>query len=134
MLRAQAAREKVSGALEGGSGDLAAQAKKITELCTDLEGSMVATGTTLVQIISEPTKPLAILTTLHNIMEHTEGPPNQPWFEVFEKVVRRDGRQDRRVRRGPGEGDGEIRWVEPLALVTRDRISINENEMWGRLD
>ncbi len=86
VLRAQAAREKVSGALEGGSGDLAVQAKRITELCTDLEGSMVATGTTLVQIISEPSKPLAILTMLHNIMETTEGPPNQPWFEVYEKV------------------------------------------------
>jgi hypothetical protein len=57
------------------------------ELCTDLESSMVATGTTLVQIISEPSKPLAILTMLHNIMESGEGPPNQPWREVYEKVA-----------------------------------------------
>ena len=46
---------------------------------------MVSTGTTLVQIISEPTKPLAFLTSLHNLLEHTEGPPNRPWYQVFEK-------------------------------------------------
>ena len=46
---------------------------------------MVSTGTTLVQIISEPTKPLAFLTSLHNLLEHTEGPPNKPWYQVFEK-------------------------------------------------
>ncbi len=86
VLRAQAAREKVTGAAEG-PGQTAEQAKKIVELCTDLESSMVATGTTLVQIISEPSKPLAILTMLHNIMESGEGPPNQPWMEVYEKVA-----------------------------------------------
>ena len=86
VLRAQAAREKMSGAAEG-SGQTAEQAKKIVELCTDLESGMVATGTTLVQIISEPSKPLAILTMLHNIMESGEGPPNRPWLEVYEKVA-----------------------------------------------
>ena len=25
------------------------------------------------------------LTTLHNLLEHTEGPPNKPWYQVFEK-------------------------------------------------
>ncbi len=85
VLRAQAAREKVAAAAEG-SGDLAAQAQKITELCTGVESGMVATGTTLVQIISEPSRPLAILTMLHNIMETSEGPPNQPWREVYAKV------------------------------------------------
>ena len=48
---------------------------------------MVPTGRTLVQIISEPTKPIALLTTLHVLQEHTEGPTNQPWFEVYEQVV-----------------------------------------------
>ena len=86
VLRAQAAREKVAGALEG-SGELASQAKKVDELCASLESSMVATGTTLVQIISEPSKPLAILTMLHNIMETSEGPPNQPWKDVYSKVA-----------------------------------------------
>jgi len=85
VLRAQAAREEVAGALEG-SGELASQAKKVDELCASLESSMVATGTTLVQIISEPSKPLAILTMLHNIMETSEGPPNQPWLDVFAKI------------------------------------------------
>ena len=27
------------------------------------------------------------LVTLHNIMEHTEGPPNEPWLTVYEKTV-----------------------------------------------
>ena len=44
---------------------------------------MVATGKTLVQIISEPTRPLSKLVTLHNIMETSEGPPNQPLREVY---------------------------------------------------
>ena len=99
VLRAQAAREKVAGALEG-SGELASQAKKVDELCASLESSMVATGTTLVQIISEPSKPLAILTMLHNIMETSEGPPNQPWRDVYAKVAGRDGCLDRGVRCG----------------------------------
>ena len=48
---------------------------------------MVATGATLVQIISEPTKPLSKLVLLHNVMEHTEGPPNGPWMQVYDKTV-----------------------------------------------
>jgi len=87
VLRAHAAREKVAGALEGGSGDLASQARKVTELCANLESSMVATGTTLVQIISQPSRALSILTALHNIMETTEGPPNHPWRDVYAKVA-----------------------------------------------
>ena len=52
----------------------------------DLESTLVSTGTTLVQIISQPTKALAKLTMLHNLMETTEGPPNQPWLEVYDKT------------------------------------------------
>ena len=85
VLRAHAAKEKVAGALEG-SGDLASQAATIDKLCADLESTLVSTGTTLVQIISQPTKALAKLTMLHNLMETTEGPPNQPWLEVYDKT------------------------------------------------
>ena len=60
-------------------------AVEVAKVADNFEASMVSTGTTLVQIISEPTKPLAFLTTLHNLLEHTEGPPNQPWYQVFEK-------------------------------------------------
>lgn len=60
-------------------------ADKVAKIADEFEASMVSTGTTLVQIISEPTKPLAFLTTLHNLLEHTEGPPNKPWYQVFEK-------------------------------------------------
>jgi hypothetical protein len=86
VLRAQAARDRVMSATEG-SGASAEQAKKIVDIATEFEASMVATGTTLVQIISEPTKPLSLLVTLHNVLEHSEGPPNQPWHEVFDKVA-----------------------------------------------
>ena len=89
VLEAQAAQKRVAEALEsGGASDaLQAQAAVVDDLCQEFISSMVATGTTLVQIISEPTKPLSMLVTLHNIQEHTEGPPNQPWREVYAKVA-----------------------------------------------
>jgi photosystem II stability/assembly factor-like uncharacterized protein len=61
-------------------------AAKVAEVVDAFEASMVPTGRTLVQIISEPTKPLALLTTLHNLQEHTEGPTNQSWYEVYAKL------------------------------------------------
>jgi hypothetical protein len=88
VLAAKAAQEKVAEALEGsGSDELKAQAEVVHKLSQDYVASMVATGATLVQIISEPTKPLSKLVTLHNIMEHSEGPPNQPMREVYAKVA-----------------------------------------------
>ena len=89
VLAAQAALEEVKAAVEpdGASPELKAQGAKIDQLCSDFIGSMVATGTTLVQIISEPTRPLSMLVTLHNILETSEGPPNQPLREVYAKVA-----------------------------------------------
>jgi hypothetical protein len=88
VLAAQAAQKKVAKALEaGGSDELKAQAEVVHKLAQDYVASMVATGATLVQIISEPTKPLSKLVTLHNIMEHSEGPPNQPMRDVYAKVA-----------------------------------------------
>jgi hypothetical protein len=88
VLAAKAAQEKIAKALEGnGSDALKAQAQVVDKLAQDYVASMVATGATLVQIISEPTKPLSKLVTLHNIMEHSEGPPNQPMREVYAKVA-----------------------------------------------
>jgi hypothetical protein len=88
VLEAQAAREKVAAVLEnsGASDELKAQAAVVDELSAEFIVSMVATGRTLVQIISEPTKPLSKLVTLHNILEHGEGPPNQPLIEVYQKT------------------------------------------------
>jgi hypothetical protein len=111
VLRAQAARDKVAAAAEG-TGKAAEQAKKIVELCTGLESSMVATGTTLVQIISEPSKPLAILTMLHNIMESGEGPPNQPWLEVYDKVA---GEMDTKIAEFDTDLTGEMAKFDELA-------------------
>ena len=85
---AQAAQATVADAIESesGSDELKAQAQVVHDLSQEFIASMVATGRTLVQIISEPTKPLSKFVTLHNIMETTEGPPNQPWLEVYEQV------------------------------------------------
>jgi hypothetical protein len=88
VLAAQEAQAKVARILEaGGSDELKAQGEVVNKLAQDYIASMVATGTTLVQIISEPTKPLSKLVTLHNIMESSEGPPNKPMREVFAKVA-----------------------------------------------
>lgn len=87
-LKAKGAQEKVATAIEaGGSDELKAQGAVIDQLCEDYVGNMVATGATLVQIISEPTKPLSKLVTLHNILETSEGPPNHPMREVYAKVA-----------------------------------------------
>ena len=85
VLTAKAAQKKVADAAgaDGASDELKAQAAVVDELGAEFIGSMVATGTTLVQIISEPTRPLSKLVTLHNIMETTEGPPNQPLRDVY---------------------------------------------------
>jgi hypothetical protein len=89
VLSAKAAQEKVAAAVEAGdaSDELKAQGAVVDQLCTDFVASMVATGTTLVQIISEPTRPLSKLVTLHNIMETSEGPPNQPLREVYSRTA-----------------------------------------------
>jgi hypothetical protein len=88
VLAAKAAQEKVAKALEkGGSDALKAQGAVVDKLAQDYVASMVATGATLVQIISEPTKPMSKLVTLHNILEHTEGPPNQGVRDVYAKVI-----------------------------------------------
>ncbi|MGD8337447.1 MAG: hypothetical protein PVJ29_10120 [Desulfobacterales bacterium] len=88
VLTAKAAQDKVAKVLEaGGSEKLKAQGAEVDKLAQDYVDSMVATGATLVQIISEPTKPLSKLVTLHNILEHSEGPPNQPMREVYAKVT-----------------------------------------------
>jgi hypothetical protein len=59
----------------------------LAKLAEDYVASMVGAGATLVQVISEPTKPLSKLVLLHNVLEHSEGPPNQPMREVYAKVA-----------------------------------------------
>jgi photosystem II stability/assembly factor-like uncharacterized protein len=89
VIRAQEIRDEVTVAAEaaGASTERKAQAEAIQELTTAFIGSMVATGTTLVQVISEPTKPLSMLVSLHNVMESSEGPPNQPLIEVYGRAA-----------------------------------------------
>ena len=72
---------------DSASEELKAQAQVVHDLSQEFIAGMVATGSTLVQIISEPTKPLSKFVTLHNIMETTEGPPNQPLREVYSKTA-----------------------------------------------
>ena len=113
VLEAQAAQKKVAEALEacGASDALQARAGVVDDLCQEFISSMVATGTTLVQIISEPSKPLSMLVTLHKIQEHTEGPPNQPWREVYAKVA---GEMDTSMSAFRAELDAEMAVFEDL--------------------
>jgi hypothetical protein len=89
ILDAQAAQAKVKEASQASAAtdEIKAQAAIVDELSQEFIGSMVATGRTLVQIISEPTKPLSKLVTLHNVMESSEGPPNEPLREVYAKTA-----------------------------------------------
>jgi hypothetical protein len=91
VIRAQEAQAEAQAAAEapGASADVREEAEAVDALAQEFIGSMVATGTTLVQIISEPTKPLSILTSLHNVMESGEGPPNGPMLEVYDRAVAR---------------------------------------------
>ena len=84
ILKGLEAKKKAAHAAKANP-SLKDAAAQVTKVADNFEASMVSTGTTLVQIISEPTKPLAFLTSLHNLLEHTEGPPNEPWYQVFEK-------------------------------------------------
>ncbi|TWU03078.1 Xyloglucanase Xgh74A precursor [Symmachiella macrocystis] len=84
ILKAAEAKKKAVKAAKADP-TLKDAADEVAKVADKFEASMVSTGTTLVQIISEPTKPLAFLTSLHNLLEHTEGPPNKPWYQVFEK-------------------------------------------------
>jgi hypothetical protein len=84
ILKAVEAKKKAAEAAKADP-TLKDAAAEVAKVADNFEASMVSTGTTLVQIISEPTKPLAFLTSLHNLLEHTEGPPNKPWYQVFEK-------------------------------------------------
>ena len=68
------------------SADEKRAAENTITVCSDFIDSAITTGRTLVQIISEPTKPMAKLVLLHNLLEHSEGPPNQPWLDVWEKT------------------------------------------------
>ncbi len=89
ILNAQAAGRAAQEVIDSDSASPArkAAARQTAALTESFVASMVATGRTLVQIISEPTKPMSKLVTLHNIMEHSEGPPNEPWLMVYEKTA-----------------------------------------------
>jgi hypothetical protein len=103
VIRAQEIQQQVKAAAEapGASSELKAQAEVIQGITSEFISSMVATGTTLVQIISEPTKPLSMLVSLHNVMESGEGPPNQPLIEVY-------GRAEGRIDGATAAFDAEI--------------------------
>jgi hypothetical protein len=89
VIRAQGLQAEARAAAEvpGASAELRAQAEAVDALAQDFISSMVATGTTLVQIISEPTKPLSTLVSLHNVLETSEGPPNGPMLAVYGRAA-----------------------------------------------
>ena len=87
ILEGQAAQAEVAEVLEGDvSDEIRAQGVVVAELAQNFTASMVPTGATLVELISEPTKPIALLTALHNILESGEGPPNNQMLAVYDKV------------------------------------------------
>ena len=88
ILEGQAAQAEVAEVLEGDvSDEVRAQGVVVDELAQAFTASMVPTGATLVELISEPTKPVALLTALHNILESGEGPPNNQMLAVYDKVT-----------------------------------------------
>ena len=88
ILAGQAAQAQVAEILESDvSEEVRAQGAVVDELAQAFTASMVPTGATLVELISEPTKPIALLTALHNILESGEGPPNSQMLAVYDKVT-----------------------------------------------
>ena len=83
--KALAAKKQAAEAAEEDP-SLKSAAAEVAKFADTFEASMVPVGISLVQIISEPTKPLALLQTLHFLQEETEGPTNQPWQEVYAEL------------------------------------------------
>jgi hypothetical protein len=79
---------------EGGSDELKKQGAVIDKLCQDYVSSIFSTARNMIEMVAEATPPISELVMLHNIMESSEGPPNQPMRELFADISRKlDSRQ-----------------------------------------
>lgn len=88
ILAGQAAQAEVAEILEADvSEEVRAQGMVVDELAQAFTASMVPTGATLVELISEPTTPIALLTAMHGMLESGEGPPNNQMLTVYDKVT-----------------------------------------------
>lgn len=65
---------------------LKAQAAAVSEAMAEYKSTFIPKGRTLAEIINQPAKLFSKLTWLHNLMESTEGPANQPSIEQFESI------------------------------------------------
>jgi hypothetical protein len=62
------------------------KAAAVTALVDEYEGSFVAVGRTLAEIINLPAKVFTKMIWLHNMMEVTEGPVSQPMLDAYGRI------------------------------------------------
>ena len=77
---------KGSGASDEAIANAEEKAEAVTALVNEYEGSFVAVGRTLAEIINLPAKIFTKAIWLHNMMEVTEGPSTQPMRDAFERL------------------------------------------------
>ena len=77
---------KGSGASDRAIANAEEKAEAVTALVNEYEGSFVAVGRTLAEIINLPAKIFTKAIWLHNMMEVTEGPSTQPMRDAFERL------------------------------------------------
>ena len=72
------------------------KAAAVTALVDEYEGSFVAVGRTLAEIINLPAKVFTKMIWLHNMMEVTEGPVSQPMLDAYGRInAERDAADER---------------------------------------
>ena len=88
ILEGQAAQTEVAEVLKGEVSEaVRAQGTVIDELVQAFTASVYPTAASIVDLISQPTKPITVLTGLHLVLESGEGPPNNQMLKVYEKVT-----------------------------------------------
>jgi hypothetical protein len=65
---------------------LATPAKEVADVVAAYRSVYIAKGRTLAEIINQPSKIFSKMVWLHNMMESTEGPANQPSLDQFETL------------------------------------------------
>jgi photosystem II stability/assembly factor-like uncharacterized protein len=63
-----------------------AEAEEVSGIVDVYKAVYIPKGRTLAEIINQPSKIYSKMVWLHNMMEQTEGPPNQPMIDQFEDL------------------------------------------------
>ena len=77
---------KESGADAGAVQAAEEKAAAVIEIVNEFEGSFIAMGRTLAEIINLPAKVFTKMIWLHNMMEVSEGPVSQPMREAYDRI------------------------------------------------